>query len=131
MFDVCVFDNLVIGQKANQQNNHANNLESIKKANMKKPEHEAAQKTKDNMMIENENNKAYIEYVVEAAPYKEPNAESKHAPKKPKVLFKADKNLQRVEKKSWKIPIKILTLPNEQRHSNQQMMEQLSEAIDG
>ena len=32
MFDVCVFDNLVIGQKANQQNNHANNLESIKKA---------------------------------------------------------------------------------------------------
>jgi hypothetical protein len=99
--------------------------------NMKKPEHETAQKTKDNMMIENENNKAYIEYVVEAAPYKESNAESKHAPKKPKVLFKADKNLQRVEKKSWKIPIKILTLPNEQRHSNQQMMEQLSEAIDG
>ena len=104
--------------------------------NMKKPEHEAAaadaQKTKDNMMIENENSKAYIEYVVEAAPFKEPNADGKHAAaKKPKILFKADKNLQRVEKKSWKIPIKILTLPNEQRHSNQQMMEQLSEAIDG
>ena len=50
-----------------------------------------------------------------------------------KKIFKADKTLQRLEKKSWKIPIKSIVLYSENSNSNAKLASkfgQLTDAFD-
>ncbi len=95
-----------------------------------------AQKVTEDIIMENlKENKAYIEYLIESQQQQQPEIIqrrqfSDHTPtKKQKILFKADKNLKRVEKKSWKIPMKTIALYTENSHSGQNMMDELTEAF--
>ena len=82
-------------------------------------------------MIEDMSNDDKTFYIVKASPInKRPN---KQASKKQKKIFKVDKNLQRLEKKSWKIPIKSLALFSENTkdpQAPQKMMDELTDLFD-
>ena len=75
-------------------------------------------------------------YIVKASPVnKRPNnKQSKlNSSGRQKKIFKADKNLQRLEKKSWKIPIKSLALYSENTKDSQapqKMMDELTDLFD-
>ena len=89
--------------------------------NMKQSLEQAQEKVTDDMLFENlSENKAYVEYIVQTA---SPEARKNNinriniSPKRQKILFKADKNLKRVEKKSWKIPMKTIALYTENKET--------------
>jgi hypothetical protein len=94
-----------------------------------------AQKVTEDMIMENlKENKAYVEYIVESQQQQPEIIQRRQfanrtPTKKQKILFKADKNLKRVEKKSWKIPMKTIALYTENSHSGQNMMDELTEAF--
>jgi hypothetical protein len=73
-------------------------------------------------------------YIVKASPInKRPNKQAKVNSSRQKKIFKADKNLQRLEKKSWKIPIKSLALFSENTkdpQAPQKMMDELTDLFD-
>ncbi len=128
---------LLVNSNSNNPSNHHlfknENADSLydEFASLKKDE---STKAKNDMLIENLNeDKAYVEYIVEATPLVKQPTDNKHndaSKKQQKILFKADKNLQRVEKKSWKIPMKTIAQYSEISQDNgapQQMMDELSE----
>jgi hypothetical protein len=74
-------------------------------------------------------------YIVKASPLnKRLNKQSKDNTNKQKKIFKIDKNLQRLEKKSWKIPIKSLALYNSEHSKDsqapQKMMDELADILE-
>lgn len=84
---------------------------------------------------------AYFKYIVQASSLNKPH----HMNQKKKALnklnsnnqlnmnrkiFRADKNLQRLEKKSWKIPIKTVALYKDNYQSPQKMVGELNELFD-
>lgn len=75
-------------------------------------------------------------YIVKALPINRKltnNHKSKFNSIKHKKIFKVDKNLQRLEKKSWKIPIKSLALYSENTKDSQapqKMMDELTDLFD-
>lgn len=74
-------------------------------------------------------------YIVKASPLnKRLNKQSKNNTNKQKKIFKIDKNLQRLEKKSWKIPIKSLALYNSEHGKDsqapQKMMDELADILE-
>lgn len=86
-----------------------------------------AEKMATDMLIESlKENKAYVEYIIESE--QQPEISSNRIQSK-KHIFKADKNLKRLEKKSWKIPMKTLALYTENSHQGQNMMDELTEVF--
>lgn len=90
--------------------------------------------SEDKLVEELKENKAMLEYIVESAEkhmnqHKSNTSPSRSLSKKQKQVFKKDKNLKRIEKKSWKIPMKTLALYTENSHQGQNMMDELTEAF--
>lgn len=90
--------------------------------------------SEDQLVEELKENKAMLEYIVESAEkhmnqHKSSPSPSRGLSKKQKQVFKKDKNLKRIEKKSWKIPMKTLALYTENSHQGQNMMDELTEAF--
>ena len=122
-------------------NNDDDAIEDIVKLNdnsdIKAKETEVFDEPKGNDLSEDENisdNKNTF-YIVKAQPINRrlSNKNSKSSSSKQRKIFKADKNLQRLEKKSWKIPIKSLALYSENSKDSQapqKMMDELTDLFD-
>lgn len=95
-----------------------------------------------------DDNDTYLKYLLKAASYNKrlysnklqrelnyPNSllgsgggSGKHLPNSEKKVFKVNKNLQRLEKKSWKIPMKTIALTLYSKNSDN--MQELTKLID-
>ena len=86
--------------------------------------------TDENMFLEDlKENKDLLESILESAEKNnqhKPSNPNRNLPKKQKQVRKDKK---RIEKKSWKIPMKTLALYTENSHQGQNMMDELTEAF--